>query len=257
MRMKTTRLMVALAACILVGSSATVQGADYLQSVTSVDAFEIQGMAQPARTDTVETWMTDDMAAMKTGDGFVYILRADLNVMYFIDHSQKAYMEVPIDFLSKLDDYVAGAVVEDTTAAALSAMESFFAGVQITVTPEDSTKKISQWNTRKYVSTMTTPMGNTVTESWLTTDVDINLDLYRSITNVAMAAIPGFEKLLAEMKKLEGIPVVSLTTMEIAGTQVSTTTDLLASRTEDAPAGIFDVPEGYTKQADQPGMMGR
>ncbi len=57
------------------------------------------------------------------------------------------------------------------------------------------------------------------------------------------------------MKKIDGYWVSSETTANMMGMNIRTTTEVLEIAQKDAPAGTFDVPEGYTKQ-DKLSMQG-
>lgn len=62
-----------------------------------------------------------------------------------------------------------------------------------------------------------------------------------------MAAQPGFEKILQEMKKVKGIVVYNVTTADVMGAKVKTTEELVEIEEKTAPAGAFDLPKDYKK----------
>ncbi len=258
--MSSKFLRVAAAVAILTlsfGAVSQVAAADYLKTVTHMDAFAIQGQQQPARTDTSQMWLVPDKAAMVTGEGQTFILRNDLGVMYFVDSNNKTYVKVPVDFMSKLQDEIAAEKGDSAAAAAKSAMQNVFDNIDITVTAMDSTKKVGEWTAKLYEVKIAMPMGTVTTESWNSTDVDIDLSMYQSVSNAVMAAMPGFEKMLAKMSQLKGATVESVSTMNMGGAEVKTTTKLLDYAKKDAPAGIFDIPDGYTEDTSgMGGMMG-
>jgi len=243
--------------CLLGIAGTQVSAADYLKSVTHTDGFSMQGMEQPARTDTTVTWLTSDKAAMVYGQGQTFVLRADLNQMFFIDNNKKTYVKIPIDFLGKLDQAIAEAKGDSAAAEAKSQMQNLFDNVNITVDATDSTKKIGKWSTRLYNVTIGMPMGTVHTRSWNTTEVSFDAAMYQSIANAMMASMPGFEKMLAKMTQLKGMTVESTSTMDIGGQQVKTTAKLLDYEEKDPPAGTFDIPDGYTQDTSgAAGMMG-
>jgi hypothetical protein len=62
-----------------------------------------------------------------------------------------------------------------------------------------------------------------------------------------LAAQPGFEKILDEMKKVKGVVVRNVTTATVMETAVKSTEELLEIAEKPAPAGIFDLPKDYKK----------
>ena len=94
---------------------------------------------------------------------------------------------------------------------------------------------------------MTMPMGKTVTQMWVTDQIDVDFEAFKSVANSQMAMMPGYRKVLAETQKIKGIPVFSVTETQVMGSSVNSTTEILEFSEKDAPEGIFDVPEGYKK----------
>jgi hypothetical protein len=62
-----------------------------------------------------------------------------------------------------------------------------------------------------------------------------------------MASQPGFDKIIAEMKKIKGVVVSQTGTVSVMGNDVTTTTQLLECEDKAAPAGTYELPAGYTK----------
>ena len=81
--------------------------------------------------------------------------------------------------------------------------------------------------------------------------------MFQAVSSGMMARMPGFDKILEEMKQIKGIPVKSVATASIMGSEAVTTTELIEYAEKDAPDGIFDVPEGYKKVEMGMGMGGR
>ncbi|MGZ5439813.1 MAG: DUF4412 domain-containing protein, partial [Candidatus Aminicenantales bacterium] len=84
-------------------------------------------------------------------------------------------------------------------------------------------------------------------ESWATEDLKIDYTRAFTAANAMMASMPGFEKIIQEMKKVKGFVVYQTSTIKIMGSEVKSTSELIEAGNKDAPAGNYDVPAGYKK----------
>jgi hypothetical protein len=92
-------------------------------------------------------------------------------------------------------------------------------------------------------------MGQTSTSDvWATEDIKVDNELYTTLIYSMMPKTPGLEEMIKEMKKVKGFTVLSTGTTSVMGTDVKNTQELLEVSEKPAPAGIYDVPEGYKKK---------
>jgi hypothetical protein len=239
--------MVLTAVLLLAGSAS---GDHIVVMATHTDAFEIMGETQPAQDDTSRIWLTEDKSCMDAGDGKSFIYNADNEMFYLIDHGAKKYTEMSADFSKMLDEAMseAGEGEEAVDPEMMEAMARQMMGsMKITVKPTGEGKQIRGWNTTQYVMDMTMPMGAAATEMWVTEDIKIDYDNFKQVANGGMATMPGYDQVLAEMQKIKGIPVYSVTETKMMGTSVKTVTEIIEFGEKDAPAGTFDIPAGYKK----------
>lgn len=250
-------LLVAIAVLSSVVLAGSAMGDHFIKQTNHTDAVEIMGQKQPAVDDTMSIWMTDGKACMQSKDGKSYIMFMEDMKLYAVDHAAKTYTVMPMDFSAIFDEATEGLDEEEQGDADMAAamMKQMAANIQITVTPTSETKTIKDWNTTKYVMDMTMPMGKTTTELWVTDDLDIDYEAFKSVANSQMAAMPGYQKVLAETQKIKGVPVFSVTETMVMGSAIKSTSEILEFTEKDAPAGIFDIPEGY-KEVDMMDMMG-
>jgi hypothetical protein len=97
-------------------------------------------------------------------------------------------------------------------------------------------------------------MGKMKSETWATEDLKFDYTTAFAMTNAMMASMPGFDKILAEMKKIKGVVVQQTATMNVmGGAEVKSTTELLEAGEKSAPAGHYDLPAGYKKVKSMPG----
>jgi hypothetical protein len=217
----------------------------YVKTKMHQDAYSVMGQSQPAEDSVSEQWIGKDQVAMiQKGSGFIVDLKK--NVMYMINHAEKTYVEaaLPLD-MSKL--------FPPEMAAMLKGMMK----MSVSVTPGGQTKAIGQWKCENYAVdiTMMMPIKMTV---WATTDVPFDLNAYVDNMQVNMLAAQ-FQldtKAIAEMKKIRGFWIASETVVDMMGSKMKTSTEVVEITQKTPPAGIYTVPSGYTKK-DFISMQGR
>ena len=128
--------------------------------------------------------------------------------------------------------------------------------MKVTITPTSETKTINGWDTKKYTGTMEMAMGTGTAEVWAAPSLKIDADLYNTLQTGMMAGGKGFDEAVKEMSKIDGVPVYSIHKMNVMGTNTASTTELIEFKKDvQAPAGTFEIPEGY-KKIDMPTMGG-
>jgi hypothetical protein len=129
-------------------------------------------------------------------------------------------------------------------------MEGFAEMMQpeVSIKETGETQKIKNWKCQKYIMTMKMMGTTTTSEVWATEDIKVDYELYLTLRLSMMPKSPGLDKMLEEMKKIKGLTVLSTGTMSMMGTDVKTTQELIEVSEKSAPAGTYEVPEGYKKE---------
>lgn len=232
-----------------------------LPSIASADVFikqvrwspEQQAMGQtlPAREDTMSMWLSDAAGRMNGAENLSTVIRQDKDQLYILDNGKKEYAAIPMDALSDMDKMAVLSGDKEAvnqTRAMLEQMKQMMSSLEISVTKTDEEDTIRDWTAHKYIMTITMPMGTTTSEIWATTDVAANTGLYRRVSASFLAMMPGLNRVLAEMSKVEGITVMSIETSKMMGTEHKSTMEVVEMKTSDAPKGTYDIPEGYAKR---------
>lgn len=239
-----------VAVCIIVPLS--MQADIFIKQKNHTDGYSMMGQTQPARDDIFSTWMGKDMARMDHGEDTSIIIRLDKNLMYMINHADMEYTEIPVDSKEGiLTSALAGSDLSSEEQAEAKKMMAKFSGMMkpdVKVTETSESKKIKDWNCRKYDMKMSMMGMTTNSEVWATEEVKIDFELYRSLAFSLMGQTPGIEDMMKEMSKIKGIVVWQEGTMSVMGSDVKSTTELLEMTEKSAPAGTYEVPEGYEKQ---------
>jgi len=201
------------------------------------------GENQPAKDTEVKIWVGADRLRRDEGQTSS-ILRLDRNKLYIVDHAAKTYSEVglPVD----LQKYAPAG-----TEAAMKQMGDAMR-LDAKVTPASETRKIGDWNARRVDVAITSAMGMKIaTTMWVSKD----LEIYRSLNRMSatLASLQhGAAAWARQLEEIEGFPVLQESSISVVGTQFKTREELVAVAAQDAPAGIYEPPAGYTRQPFNP-----
>lgn len=225
-----------------------------MKQATHSDAFEIMGQKQPEKFDTTVMWVGEKRSRTNLGDTASMLFDMEKSELYALNHTQKTYAVIPLDLGKMVDEALQGETGEEAEAAKAT-MEAAMSSMKCEVTPTEETKKIGEWNTRKYNVAMSIMMMNFNNEVWATQDIKFDWKAYYALTEGLLSQMPGAENIVKEMAKVDGVPVMSITTGDMMGTTFKSTTELFECTTKDAPAGTYDIPADY-KQVEMSGMGG-
>jgi hypothetical protein len=236
----------------LVLSSFGCANADvFMKNRQHSDAMQIMGQNQPAKDVVETTWLTKKGYRNDNPENSI-ILSLDPQRMLMIDHSDKTYMEMPLD-MNKMMPQGAGQDAEGQ--AAFQGMMKNMMKMEVAVTVTGEKKKIRTWKCKKYIMTMKTFMGVIKNEIWATEDLKVDKDLYDRMGASMMAGMPGMQASMADMtrelKKIKGVRVYTTVTQEMMGQKIRHTTELLEFKKGTAPARLFKTPEGYQQKTTQ------
>ena len=207
----------------------------YIKSNVHTDAFAMIGKNQPAKDEITEQWVGNNQLANITGDK-IMIMDMNKNVMFIVNPKEKSYVEttLPLD-MSKL--------VPKEASQMLSMMK-----VTVKVTPNGQTQKINKWNGSGYDVDMNMMMMQMKMKVWATVDVPFDWKLFgKMYANVAKIQFMD-DNAINEFKKIAGFQVASEMTMNVMGSNMKVTTQVVEIITKDAPAGTYMVPPGFSKK---------
>lgn len=238
--MKTLHSIAALA---LLTSPAWVLPAETVMTrKVHTDAYTLGKDEIPAKDFTQTVWMAKDKLRFESEDR-ITIVRLDQKKMFVLSPKDKtaASVDLPFDFIKSLPP--------DMPPMAAKMM----ADIKASVTPTDETKKIRDWEARKFQMTLTTPMGSGMQqEIWASKSVPVDVSAYKEMMRAMISVRPGGDAMGEEMKKVEGIPVMTTRTQNMGSAEIKTTEELTSVEPKDAPEGTFDVPADYTEKPFEP-----
>jgi hypothetical protein len=240
---KITWIVVSLFALLLILMPALTKADTLIKKTKHTDAATIMGQTQPAKDEEGVTWIAKDKMREDMGEEST-IIRFDINKIYTVNNLEKTYSEIdlPIDMEKIL------------SAEAKQMMQVMKLTATLTDTKE--TQQIRTWNCKKYLlnisaSMMGMDMPMTV-EIWNTKDLGIDPDLYKKFYSLTLQLNPMFKDAMPELQKMEGITVLEKFSMTVMGAEQKYQEEVISVEKKDAPAGTYDLPQGYTKTAYNP-----
>lgn len=224
----------------------------FMKEKVKQEGFQMMGQSQPGSDKIRSTWITPDKMR-SDDDQQSIIVRLDKKMLYIVKHDEKQYMEMPMDFMGKKMEKAMGEEeISEEDMQKYMGMAKGMMKMKITVTPTGEKKKIGNWNCQKYIQKLETMMGPTTSEVWATEDLKMDYNLYAQFSSALLGQQPGAQQMMGnmveELKKIKGVPVLTSTTMNMMGSTMTSSQELLEFKEGNAPAGIFEVPKGYKKE---------
>ncbi len=242
-------ITVVLLVSLIVPATATAE--TRLTVVSSRPKVTIGAVVMPAAVDTSIVWIGDSLARIDKPDGSIFI---------YEQKSQTAFKLLP-----KFEMYQKTNFAAADTPDSIPAEQSLMAGLSKLVTDTSThveatadTSTVNGYHCRKYIVNETKAGLITVykrSEVWATTDIGVNFELYKIITNIAelisAESLDGVKDLL----QVNGVTVLRTGTITPAPDPDSIApviniaggdrTELVKVEKLPAPAGLYEVPAGY------------
>jgi hypothetical protein len=231
--MKKVLTVFSLLLVLAVAASADI----YVKSKTHSDAFAMMGKSQPAKDDIAEQWFNDNQFAFISPETTI-IVDLKKNIIDIINNTQKTYIEspLPFDFTKILDPQMAQ-------------MMGQMMKMTVTAAPNNQTKTVGQWKCDGYDVTINMMMMPMKIAVWASTDVPFDVAKFKNLyMNVMKAQMRLDEASVTEMMKVKGYWIASETSMEMMGTKMRTTNEVVEITKKTASASVYSVPAGFTKK---------
>jgi hypothetical protein len=215
-----------------------VQADSYVKQTMHQDGFEMMGQKQPPTDEIIEQWIsTNQMAMVRKGNSIIVDL--DKGAVFVVNHNAKTYVEMalPLD----LSKYMPP-----------GPMSQMLGQTKVTVTPNGQTQTVGQWNCDGYDMTMDMMGGMMKLNSKIWASKEVAID-WQALSDklmplVTQASMRLSDEAMAEFAKIKGLQIKSESSMEMMGTQVKMSQEVLEISTKPAPTGVYEVPAGYTKR---------
>jgi len=207
----------------------------FIKTNVHTDGFEMMGQKQPAKDEVTEQWVGNNLLVNKAADK-IMIMDMNKKLMFIVNPKDKTYVEtaLPLD-MSKL--------VPKEAAGMMSMMK-----VTVKVAANGQTKKIGQWNCNGYDVDINMMMMQMKMKVWASTDVPFDWKSFAKMyTNVSKMQFMD-DAAIAEFMKINGYQVASEMSMDMMGSKIKVTSQVVEISQKAPPAGTYSVPAGYTKK---------
>jgi hypothetical protein len=212
------------------------------------DAYTMGPTTIPASDATETIWFTKNRTRLDFNGGSMLLVN-DQKKLYMIDPKAKKYsaIDMPFDITRNLPPEGVAMYEKAKRAKVMS----------FTTTATEETKKIGEWNTKKYQLSMKGAMFGDMTEDlWTTKEIAIDPSIFTEVRRFQSMMMPDAEALDAELKKIDGVPIVSDQTRTVGTTVVKMHDELVSIERKDAPPGTFEVPKEFVEEPFPPAGAG-
>jgi len=199
-----------------------------------------------ATTDTLTLWLAPGLARRDNRDGSL-LVDLERQVLTMVDHRERTFAS------GTTAEVFAGlaALADDTTGAGSGEVRRFRSLLDVDARVTDTGEEgiIDGYRCRRWVVEQRFGSQHTTSEVWLTNDLDVDFSLLQRATQPALAALPGGEAALAELSRLQGVPVWSNAVIQTLGRQTHSETRLVETGLDTVARSFFRPPPGYVDQA--------
>jgi hypothetical protein len=225
------------------------------------DAVGEGPLARPAQDTLQVLWIGQDRMRVEEGDE-VTIVRADLKKVYLLDMQQKtcSTVDLPLDLKKYLP------------AESAAMFEMMVSRMKATLTPTTEEKEIQGWSAKRYTLTMSMPSmqstsvdpatgataqstaagGGMTQEIWVAKEVVADRPGWQDLYASMLSLNPFLGSLAAEMRKLDGLPVLIETTRKLGSSEVKSREVVTSIEQQEPPAGLYDPPADFTEKPFDP-----
>ncbi|MFH2035555.1 MAG: hypothetical protein ABIJ45_04055 [Candidatus Zixiibacteriota bacterium] len=250
--MKTAKvnLSMLIASLLLIFCLPGIVSADvFLKQVTFTQGYEMMGQKMPDNYDTASIWANEGNYRFEMSGDVTILANAKDDMLRILNNTDKTYSEILMSALGDPTKMLGDAATDPHNVQQLQMLQGMaqMMKLSVTVKPTDETKKIGDYNCKKFNIDINMGMAQISSENWATEDIKINYDLLQSIFRFNLAIMPGYKEMMEELNKVKGIIVLSEGTVSTMGNQIKTKTELVESLVKDAPAGTYDIPKDYTE----------
>jgi hypothetical protein len=231
---------------MLVMATGTMRNAEaqvFTQDLMLQSSTTSPGLAGKGGGTTTDTeYFSKNATRMSSSDGKDTIVRFDTEKFITLDTKQKTYTEMTFKQMQEMLSKT-GEALNQMKGEQLAAMRKMMGGMAttVTVTKVGPGETIAGHATQKYLF-----KGPMDIEIHAASDLKIP-PAYYDMVRLRMPSNPVFDigKMFDEMKKLNGIPLKTVTNLRMMGQEMRTTKIVTSIKKGPIPASVFEIPAGY------------
>ncbi len=240
-------LVVVMAAAGCGGSPDTLP-ATRLTQITTTEAATLPGQRLPARADTTVIWIAADRTR-RDGGTQSFVMRTDAERMMVIDRAARTYLDVSFDEASRLMTALAAA--PDTAVHPRDRLLQGMFRVAAKVVETADRERIDGHDCRRYVVELRLGDTHMVSEQWVTEDLQIDDHQLRRASFAALLGLPGAAEAMAELARVQGVPVRTTTLTTLLNREIRSETRLADVSVVQVDPALFAPPAGFQAVAPE------
>lgn len=233
------RFRLSLAFCIVLALACQPLLADSVITMKAVRSPSPGSDAGPSE-ETSTVWLGQNRIREDTPDQSV-IVNLDDKKIFIVKHKSKSYhaLDLPID-IKKL-------IPEEMAPMFDSVMKQMVMDVE--VTPTDETRRIGDYDTKKSLVKLKSPMGLEMDlVVWASTGTGLDVDTYKRLALEMASMQPTGTEWISKVLAIPGFPVMRETTVKMNGSEMTTREELVGIEDKEPPAGIYAPPSDYKEE---------
>jgi hypothetical protein len=218
-------------------------------SASAEDLTIVSTASGPGGAATTTQYMTSDKIKSSDGQNDSIIDLAS-GTMTVINHKKKEYYEMTAAEINAAFEQMSAQMkqMEEQMKNAPAFLKKQMGGdTQVTVEKGSSPKKIAGYDCDHYVATMG---ASGKAEYWVTKSIKPPTQYYDAFKIQMSALGPAGQtmgKVFEEMKKIDGFPLASSTSIKMMGMNLNTSNEATEVTKGKVPASAFEIPSGYKK----------
>jgi hypothetical protein len=232
--------------CLCIGFVTLSVHADvFLKYKKTTSAYSMGGLTVPEKTIYVSYWIGKNQMSIDNGENGRCIIDNKGNKFINIDYKSNSFSVFLLDqtyTINKADKKSAPDNKE--SGQRMEMMNAMAERMKMTVLPKQEKKKIGSWECNRYDVTYS-GIGESTDEMWVTKQIKIDALNFNKLRFSMMASLPGYEKILKELKKIDGVLVLTRSITKVMTSQVRSEDMLIEHAEKTPPAGIFEIPKGF------------
>lgn len=242
-----TALFCTVCAFILVfaGFSPDANAQIFSEDLTMHSTTTSSGMMGRGGGTTTDTdYYSNNAVKMSKSDGTDTIIRFDTKTLVTIDNNKKTYTEMTFEQMQQMLSKVTAQLGQNSEQLEAAKKMMGLSDTSVSVSKAGAGETIAGYSTEKYLVTM----GPITMEIMAAPSLKVP-GAYYDVLKVQSPANPIFDmnQLYDEMKKIEGMPLKTITSVKMMNMEMKTSKVVDSIEKGSVPASEFEIPAGYTR----------
>jgi hypothetical protein len=201
-------------------------------------------MGRGGGTTTETDYYSKNAVKMATSDGTDTIIRFDSKTLVTIDNKKKTYTEMTFEQMQQMLNKLGAQLGQNAEQMEAAKKMMGLSDTSVSVSKAGAGETIAGYSTEKYLVTM----GPITVEIMAAPSLKVPGAYYDALKIQAPAnPIIDMNQLFDEMKKIDGIPLKTLTSIKVMNMEMKTSKVVDSIEKGAVAASVFEIPAGYKR----------